>query len=409
MKLTPVLSALCLLLPATAPTVSAQEPATPPAPAAPAEPEYVSMEQLRSFYKLLPQASKNAAGVRTVANVGTALSFGPGKRELSIGGYRWQLSYPVKEDISGDLLISKVDMVKLIDPVLRPTYISDRRLVRTIVLDPGHGGYDSGTSTEYANEVDYTLQLAQELKESLSKRGHNVVLTRTHNRHVSPQQRVAMANEADAPIFISLHLNSGRSDIRGIETYCAAPAMPGLAELPANKHDAANAALAFALHSSLIAATGATDGACRRAEFNLLNSVDCPAALLQLGYATHKEEAALLSTPEYRAKLVAAITDGVSTFARAINPDATIAPAPEAEPEPPAPQPVAAPAPAPAKPKTKSKSKPRKAEPSKPAKKTADKKPAPSKPAAKKPADKKPAPPSKSTKKPAPAKPERRR
>ncbi|MBQ2379636.1 MAG: N-acetylmuramoyl-L-alanine amidase [Akkermansia sp.] len=389
MKLTPVLSALCLLLPAMAPTATAQEPATQSAPAPQAEPEYVSMEQLRSFYKLLPQASKNVAGVRTVANAGTALTFGPGNRELSIGGYRWQLSYPVKEDISGDLLISKVDMVKLIDPVLRPTYISDRRLVRTIVLDPGHGGYDSGTITEYANEVDYTLQLALELKEALSKRGHNVVLTRTHNRHVSPQQRVAMANEADAPIFISLHLNSGRSDIRGIETYCAAPALPGLAKLTANKHDAANAALAFALHSSLIAATGATDGACRRAEFNLLNSVDCPAVLLQLGYATHKEEATLLTTPEYRAKLVAAITDGVSTFARAINPDATIAPAPEAEPEPPAPQPVAAPAPAPSKPKTRSKAKPK---PRKQAKKPEPKKPD-----------------GKSTKKPAPAKPARRR
>ncbi|MDO5470235.1 MAG: N-acetylmuramoyl-L-alanine amidase [Akkermansia sp.] len=363
MKLAPVLSALSLLLPLGSTPVCARE--APAAPGTVAEPEYVPMEQLRSFYKLLPQAAGNTPGMRTVANAGTALSFGPGKRDLSIGGYRCLLSYPVKEDGAGDLLISRVDMVKLIDPILRPTYITERRLVRTIVLDPGHGGYDTGNNSAQVKEVDFCLQLADELKDALSKRGHHVVLTRNRNRHVSPQQRVSCANEADAPIFISLHLNNGRADIQGIETYCAAPAEPGQTLRPANKHDAANAALAFALHSSLVAATEAQDGGIRRACFNQLNSVDCPSVLLQLGYASNPEEAARLATPEYRSKLVAAITEGVNTFARAINPDAVIPPTPEAEPEPPAPEPVATPAPEPAKPKAKPK--PRKRTPRKPA------------------------------------------
>ena len=354
MKLSILPKLLCLtLLPLSLPA-AAQEPTAPAT--APAEPEYVPLEQLRSFYKLMPQASQaGLSGIRMVGNAGTTITFGPGKKELSIGGYRWLLSYPLKEDGAGDLLISKMDMVKLIDPVLRPTYISERRLVRTVVIDPGHGGYDTGTTSDYVREEDFALQLATELKELLSKRGYNVVLTRAQNRHLSDQQRIAAANEADAPIFLSLHLNSGRSDIHGIETYTAVPAGPGESQRPANKHDAANAALAFALHSSMINRTGAQDGACRRAQYTLLNSIDCPAAMILAGYATSKAEGSRLATAEYRRQLAEAIAEGVSTFALAINPDASLEPAPVVEPEPPEPVKVEPPKPAPTKSKTTAK------------------------------------------------------
>ncbi len=357
MKLSQLLYATCLLLPFAAPGVVAQE---SPQPAAPAEPVYVPLEKLRSFYKLLPQPGNAAGGIRSVGNAGTTISFGPGKKDITIGGYRCKLSHPVREDGAGDLLISEVDMVKLIDPILRPTYISERRLVRTVVLDPGHGGYDAGTVGDKVREADFVLQLAAELKEMLTKRGYKVELTHAQNRHLSDHRRIEVANQADAPIFISLHLNSGRSDIQGIETYTAAPAEQGETLRPANRHDAANISLAFALHSSLVSATGAQDGSCRRAQFNLLNSVDCPSALLLLGYATHGEEGELLATPEYRSKLAAAITEGISTFALAINPDASLEPAPEVVPEPPAPVRVEAPTPKPTKTKPKStKSKPK--------------------------------------------------
>lgn len=345
-----LLGAACLLLSCAA-SFAAEQAAQPAI--APGEPVYVPLEKLRSFYKLMPQPGSANGGMRRVGNAGTTICFGPGKKDISIGGYRCMLSYPVREDGSGDLLISEVDMVKLIDPILRPTYIRERRLVRTVVLDPGHGGYDSGTVGEKVREADFALQLAGELKELLTKRGYKVELTHTQNRHLSDHRRIETANGADAPIFISLHLNSGRSDIQGIETYTAAPAHPGETHRPANKHDAANISLAFAIHSSLVAATGAQDGACRRAQFNLLNSVDCPAVLLQLGYATHAQESTLLASPEYRSKLAAGIAEGISTFALAINPDASLEPAPEAEPEPPAPVRVEPPAPKPAKAKPK--------------------------------------------------------
>lgn len=347
MKLPSTLSALSFaLLPALSLPLSAQQPAAQQA----AEAEYLPMEKLRSFYKLLPQPVRQE-GVRSIGNSCTTLNFGPAPRDLTIGGYRCQLSHPVRDDGAGDLLISRTDFVKLIDPILRPTYITNRYLVRTIVIDPGHGGYDSGSTSEKINEAEFNLKLAALLREELTKRGFTVVLTHEQNRHISDQQRIAIANEADAAIFISLHLNSGRSDISGIETYTAAPDIPGSRRRPANNHDAANAALAFAVHSSLIAGTGANDGACRRAHFNLLNSVTCPAIMVLPGYITNKNEQSRLDTEEYRQQLAAAITEGIATFARNLNPDAALQPAPEAEaePEPPTPVKMAPPAPAPSK------------------------------------------------------------
>lgn len=352
MTIAPTLRALILSMATLSSTAIAQEPSAVSAPAQ--EVRYLPLEQLRSFYKLMPRQS-GRKGVSTVSNAGTVLELGPGMRELSIGGYRWQLSHPLKDDGAGDLLISEVDMVKLIDPVLRPSYIAERRLVRTVVIDPGHGGYNTGATGDYVHEADFTMQLAHELQAQLTKRGYTVVLTHEQNRYMSDQQRIACANGADAAIFISLHLNCGRSDIQGIETYTAAPDAPGAQQLPAHKHDAANAALAFAVHSSLVAATGAQDGACRRAQYSLLNSIDCPAIMVLAGYATHKDEGSKLATPEYRTKLAEAITEGVSTFARAINPDAKLEPQPEVVPEPAKPEPVAAPAPQPVKPKPKAK------------------------------------------------------
>lgn len=291
---------------------------------------YLPLENLRSFYKLIPKPTGSSNSICTVGNPDISISFGPGKRDITIGRIRCRLTHPLQRDSSGELLISKTDMVKLIDPILRPTYIPNRQTVQTVVIDPGHGGRDVGTQTPYAREADMTLLLARQLQEELVRKGYEAILTRGQNQYLSDQQRLECANRASNPIFISLHLNSGRSDIRGIETYSLAPALPGEPPCPGNTHDSANAALSFALHAALIAGTGAHDGACRRVRYSLLSSLHCPAALVELGYATHKEEGALLASEEYRAKLAAALAQGIEAFAHAIRPEATLKPQAEA-------------------------------------------------------------------------------
>ncbi len=337
--------------------------------------DYLRLEELRSFYKFAPDKLDRQAGTRSTSNGTTTLTFGPGPRDLTIHGVRCRLSHPTRTNARGEFIISKTDVVKLIDPVLRPAYIPQRREVKTIVIDPGHGGHDVGQQTPYAREADSVLSLAHQLAAQLRQRGYEVVLTREDNRYLSDQQRIDCANGTPNAIFISLHLNNGRSDYHGIETYTVAPAVPPATEqgddtasaqdspaaaesptsppaptaaagtqeapttMPGNEQDGANIALAYALQSALVSSSGAQDGGCRRARYSLLSSVRCPAAIVELGYATHAEEGAALSTEEYRSILATGLANGVDAFARAIKPGAKT-PVTVAPPPPPPPTPV---------------------------------------------------------------------
>ena len=289
---------------------------------------YLPLEDLRSFYKFMTLTSPGDGAI-SIGNGAVSLVFGPDPRELRIRGCRCLLTHPAQRDSLQGLLVSKTDMVKLIDPVLRPTYIANRRLVKTVIIDPAHGGHDTGTVTPYAREADVALLVAHRLRTLLTERGYHVVLTHEDNRYLSDQQRVDVAGRELNPIFLSLHLNSGRSDISGVETYTMAPCAPQEKPLPGNEYDAANAALAVALHSSLLRHTGAQDGACRRAHYSLLSSVRCPAAMVELGYATNKEEGERLNTEEYQAKLAQALADGIDAFAAVMNPETTLHAAPK--------------------------------------------------------------------------------
>lgn len=284
--------------------------------------EYVPLEDLRSFYKLMPLQPKGrkVAGQRMVGNGEVELHFGPAPRELRIQERLCMLTHPVQEDATGDLLVSRIDVVQLIDPVLRPSYIANRSAVRTVVIDPAHGGHDTGTVTPYAREADVALAVATRLGAELRKRGYEVLFTQEQNQYQSPQARVDKVNAAPAAIFVSLHLNHGRSDMKGVQTYTLAPVGRNEKPLPGHEFSQSSMALAMALQSSLVEKAGAEDGGCRRAHYSPLNSIRCPGVMVELGYATHPEEGTRLSTEEYQLKLVEALALGIDSFARAMNP-----------------------------------------------------------------------------------------
>lgn len=332
--------------------VAESAPSAPPAaPAAPvASPwhvrevegvEYLPLEDLRSFYKLMPLQPKGrrVVGQRMLGNGEVTLVFGPAPRELRIQERLFILSHPVQEDASGDLLVSKTDVLQVIEPVLRPTYIANRCAVRTVVIDPAHGGHDTGTVTPYAREADVALVVALKLGAELKKRGYEVIYTQEHNQYVSPQSRVDKANAAPAAIFLSLHLNSGRSDVKGSQVYTIAPLEQGEKPLAGHAYSQSSIALALALQSSLVEKAETEDGGCRRAHYSPLNSLRCPGVMVELGYATNPEEGTRLSTEEYQMKLAGALADGVDAFARVMNPatNLQVQKAPVVEPPPPAP------------------------------------------------------------------------
>ncbi len=317
--------------------------------------EYLPLEDIRSFYKLmtLQPKGRKVAGQRLLGNGEVELRFGPAPRELRIQERLCILSHPVQEDASGDLLISRQDVLHVIEPVLRPTYIANRRAVRTVVIDAAHGGHDTGTVTPYAREADVTLAMATRLGAELKKRGFEVRFTREDNQYLSPQARVDKVNAEPLAMFVSLHLNSGRSDLQGAQVYTLAPAEQDDKKLPGHEFSQASMALAVALQSALVEKGGQTDGGCRRAHYSLLNSLRCPSVMVELGYATNPEEGLRLSSEENQIKLANALAGGVEAFTRVMNPATVLQVQKAPVVEPPAPPAKVDPAPRKAEPAKK--------------------------------------------------------
>lgn len=324
--------------------------------------EYVPLEDIRSFYKLMPMQPKGrkVAGQRLLGNGEVQLCFGPAPRELRIQERLVMLSHPVIEDASGDLLVSRQDVLHVIEPILRPTYIPNRRAVRTVVIDPGHGGHDTGTVTPYVREADAVLVVATKLGAELKKRGYDVLFTRDQNQYLSPQGRVDKANGAPLAMYVSLHLNSGRSDKKGSQVYTLAPPSKADKPLPGHEFSQSSMALAMALQSALVEKGGTDDAGCRRVYYSPLSSLRCPAAMVELGFATNPEEGTRLNAEESQIKLANALAEGIESFSRVMNPATTLQVQKAPVVEPPAPPAKVEPAPKKAEPAKKKTTTPRK-------------------------------------------------
>lgn len=221
--------------------------------------------------------------------------------------------------IDGEIFLHGLDLQKNLEPLLCEPPISFPQTNRIIVIDPGHGGSNTGTHSVLDGrfEKEFTLDWAKRLKPLLETNGWTVFLTRTNDVAVSLADRVAFAEWHHADLFISLHFNSGAPDTKqnGLETYCLTPtgmpstltrgfADPWFENLPNNNFDAQNLQLAVRLHSALLRATGMDDRGVRRARFiGVLRGQKRPAILIEAGYLSNPQEAALIENSEYRQKL----------------------------------------------------------------------------------------------------------
>ena len=290
---------------------------------------YIKVERLRAFYKF-----KNLQGDRGYYTIGSALS-GKGNRFLKmkadsqtfyINNVHFELSHPVKRNAQGEYLISKLDIVKVIDPVLRPQYIKNAENVQTVIIDPGHGGHDAGATNSAAHEADLNLKVAKKLKALLVRAGFKVVMTREADIFLTLQERVNIANKYENAIFVSIHHNSSRGSSKGIETFTLAPKGTTspyartlrYQDLAGNSQDSTNIALATAVHSAAILRTGAEDRGIKRARFSVLCSPKHPAILFEGGFMSNPEEARLLNTDEYQQKLAECICVGIKNYKTAM-------------------------------------------------------------------------------------------
>src|SRR5207244_10405325 len=112
----------------------------------------------------------------SLENVNNPLEFVSGSREAMINGARSWLCFPVVEQ-DGKYLVSRTDVAKTIEPLLRPHRVSNVGRLETVVLDPGHGGYDKGQVSRLGYEKDFALDVARKVLPILHGEGLRLVLT----------------------------------------------------------------------------------------------------------------------------------------------------------------------------------------------------------------------------------------
>jgi len=216
--------------------------------------------------------------------------------------------------------------------------------VHTIVIDPGHGGDETGAhGAKGTLEKTITLNVARRLKAALeTKLGARVLLTRDGDQTVGLDQRAALANNNKAELFLSLHVNASlRRTASGAEVFylsldradeearrvaesegVAMPVFGGgtreidviLWEMAQARHIEQSAGLARAIERSLRTSVPMSPRAIQQAPFRVLVGANMPAVLVEMGYITNGEQEGQLGGESLQARLVAALADAIGRF-----------------------------------------------------------------------------------------------
>jgi len=286
--------------------------------------EYVSDENVAKFYNF--EGLAREGGDRSFRHPSLLMFWKVGSQEIYVNNIKFSLSFPIAEN-SGKAMISITDLAKLVDPVLRPSYIKKPITFDTVVIDAGHGAHDSGAKGVAGLEKDYALDMALRLEQALELRGFKTVLTRRTDIFLSLGQRVDIANKTSNAVFISLHFNSsGTRDANGIETYALAPQGTSSTDgsgawyspLNGNTRDAENIALATSVHAHVITDIKPIDRGIKRARFNVLRGINKPSILFEGGFVTNATEGKLINDPAYRQRLVESIANAIVKFKAAV-------------------------------------------------------------------------------------------
>ncbi len=289
---------------------------------------YITLQSVSKFYDMT--MTRNGKSL-LMENEKVLIRGEVGSRSAYLNNVHFQLAYPIVSH-AGKYLISRIDLSKLIDPVLRPNFINNAKSFGTVVLDPGHGGRDRGARGHHGYEADYTLRVARMVRAHLRRLGYKVEMTRDSDTYVSLERRVQIANQFRDAVCISIHFNSAKnSSATGIETFCVSP--PGVTHygrslqardkkaVPGNFVDSASMALATAVHQRSIRRTGnKEDRGIKHARYNVLSGIRIPTVLIEGGFISNPGESRMVHTNDYQQKLALGIAEAVTIYHEAISP-----------------------------------------------------------------------------------------
>ncbi len=220
---------------------------------------------------------------------------------------------------------------------------------KTIVIDPGHGGKDPGAMDNGVKEKDVNLAVGLELQRALLARGYNAVMTRATDVYLKLQERTDIANNVEADLFVSVHVNAlpSRKSMSGFEIYIMAlPTDKDAMELAKVENreyvegkgmDSANVDRRTEMllrilgdmqqnnkisestdFAAMLYNAGVRNGLPMRrvaqAPFFVLRGAGMPAVLLEIGFVTNVNESQLLTTPAYQQRIANAMSEGIANY-----------------------------------------------------------------------------------------------
>ena len=196
----------------------------------------------------------------------------------------------------------------------------DKNTKRSIFLDPGHGGSDSGAVSGGVREKDLTLSVYNKVSSKLASLGYTVLTSRNVDKDVDLVDRADQANKANADMLLSIHFNAGgRGIARGIETYYYQATADRVPKINKENHNNAerlerSRKLANKVQQNLLYQTGANDRGVKRASFTVLRETSIPSILVELGFIDNPEERNKIKTNEYQERLANGIVDGIVEY-----------------------------------------------------------------------------------------------
>src|SRR5438094_3145628 len=191
-----------------------------------------------------------------------------------------------------------------------------------VVLHPGRGGQGSGAMCGGVLEKDLTLDVARRIDRLLEAEGMATLMTRMGDTYVSLADRAAFANRVSNCIFVSVHFNEDNKPVSsGVETYYAAHQitagsfvaswLPFLWRPLSESPNPESQKLAGFIQEALVARTRAINRGTQPGQFFVIANVTTPAALIEGGFLTNKEDISKLASEDYRDQIAAAVADGI--------------------------------------------------------------------------------------------------
>jgi N-acetylmuramoyl-L-alanine amidase len=257
---------------------------------------------------------------------------------------------PIDRTARGAALAAALLAALAVCPVSGQASAGQEQRIQTMVIDPGHGGMETGAKGKFGNlEKDITLAISLKLKALVERNmGFEVVLTRDKDVDVSIENRSAIANNRKAGLFISIHANGAvQKKAAGSETFFLSlnatdeetrrlaylennssalqsridpstddDLMMILWDMAQTAYIKQSSQLAEMVQGELDALLGTKNRGIKQAPFKILAGVACPAILVEAAFISNPEEEQKLASEDFQAKVAEAIYRGLARYLR---------------------------------------------------------------------------------------------